>query len=341
MPHKMPILNGGIPTSTDIAPTIIFLIIHIVLFFLTLRNLVLLAPRRALYVAHRPLGFYLGRFPFLALRIVQAAGIGRNNKSINIMQEIEVSIGHFPFIYTVVDLLPILVGRLHGKRYTRLAKLVVFGLSNLLLGATATGILEGTWWQSARNGSFSKQDLVILLRQITNILPFVVCCILVDALLRVIRERQHYFRTGKKMGWIWWPLNVSRGTDFGKISSDSLWFAACILVPEFVTTLYKVIIADFHLVPTPQDPASYPLPVQLFSATPRSNGLFYTLQLLMDCCALVPYAIFDVRKIYGLEGRWGWKVGKPETAAEQQETEGTRVEERDGNELDTLRPRPT
>ncbi|KAH8928367.1 hypothetical protein BT69DRAFT_562036 [Atractiella rhizophila] len=78
-----------------------------------------------MFIAHRPLvHIIIGRLPYFCLRIIQASGVGRDTKVINIMQEVEVSIGHFTLLYTAVDVLPILVGQLHGKKHAQFAGLL-------------------------------------------------------------------------------------------------------------------------------------------------------------------------------------------------------------------------
>ncbi|KAH8928368.1 hypothetical protein BT69DRAFT_562038 [Atractiella rhizophila] len=144
-------------------------------------------------------------------------------------------------------------------------------------------------------------------------------------------------KTGKQFRFRW--MSISPEADFSKLSTRSLQFSALILGPMFVTTLYKLIIAPFYIVPTPQESSAYPLAMETFSATPRSNGLFYTLQFTMESIALLAYGIFDVRDIFGLQGRWGWKVGEFDQGGQSRSGDGAQqAVEMAGDEVETQHP---
>ncbi|KAH8928366.1 hypothetical protein BT69DRAFT_561757 [Atractiella rhizophila] len=283
-----------------------------------------------------------GRIPYLIIRLIQAFGVGRETKILNIMQEIEVSIGHFPLLFTTIDLIPLMVWRVHNNRkYTHFSALIGLALTAIMISAIVGGIFEGIYWWDARNGSFSKQDKVLSLRQLTTVAPFDVNYILMFNLLRIIYEKRRQEKVGntcKKLRFRW--LSISPTADFSKLSAEGLTFLFITLAPTFVTTLYKVILASFHLVPTPQDPSAYPLPMELFYATPRSNGLFYTLQLTMEVISLTAYAFFDVRKIYGLEGQWGWSTGVPRGRGPRESVQQETSQAADQNELEASRSSP-
>ncbi|KAH8920320.1 hypothetical protein BT69DRAFT_1336534 [Atractiella rhizophila] len=312
MAHEMPILDGGVGTKADIAPTIIFIVLFILLAGLSLWNLVLRGSRRACHFAQRPVMHgTIGRLPFLVLHLIQAFGEGRNTKAISIIKEGQIIIGHFTLIYAAIDCLVPLIQQAYGKKYLLTAQLLVAAFVWTLLGATVTGAIQSFFWWDGREGDFRRQRTVLALRLVSTVIPLVIVAVLFFGYLLFALERRHWLRTGNKRPFRW--LTFGPTADYSKISKESLIFPFAILVPMLPLVLYRVIVAHFVLVPTPQDPSAYPLPMTLFYSTVRSRALFYTFQLAMECIAMLPFAFYDLRKIYDLDGKWGWKVSSPAT----------------------------
>jgi hypothetical protein len=122
-PIHFPTLSGDIPVSTDLAPSIIFLSLNVVLFiYLIISNLPFFnhpTSHRALYLRQRAFSaVFIGQIPYLTLRVVQSASDGaRKNNGINFFQSGQMFVGYFAFLHGLLDAFGLYLSKLKGRKW--------------------------------------------------------------------------------------------------------------------------------------------------------------------------------------------------------------------------------